>query len=409
MAPDKLRLCFVTREYALYPPFGGIATYVRTAAQWLAGQGHDIQVVCISRKHTPQIARDGSVTIHFVGPRRIRPRRLLRFASRVPRLHGLLEAYCGWDLVENSLGAWLTVERLSRPARFDVIECDDYQGLAFWGLWPLHRQRILLRGHGILHLGLPFTAYPGARFHHALEAFCADRADYILTAAQYLADAYRTELGLRHNRIASLPLPFDMSSLPQTETRRHAVDGQATILYVGRFEYCKGTDLLFAALEQVREQFPGIKCVLVGAPAPEFVERLDTFIKSNAGWVTHTGPLPQDQVFQHMARADFLVLPSRTETLPRTLIEAQSLGLPQIATRVGGIPEIVEDRVTGLLIDSGDVLALSHAVLEVCRDVDLRARMGAASRARALVTFDLAKIMTQQLTLYHVVASDKTP
>lgn len=403
-----MRLCFLTRDYALYPPFGGVGTYVRDAARWLASEGHDIQVVCVNRRHSPQVAQDAGVTVYFVGPKRIKPRALVRLLACLPGLGELGEAYSGWDLLENSLGGWSMVDRLAREAPFDLIECDDYEGKAFWGLWPIHRYRVVLRGHGIIHLDLPFARYRGARFHHRLEVLCADRADFILTAAQYLVDSYRTELRLRHDRIASLALPLAVDEMVQQRVKVERTDGRIVILYVGRLEHRKGTDSLFAALKDVRQRGAAVHCVLVGAPEAEFAAQLDDFMASSGSWVTHTGALSQSQVFEHMARADMLVLPSRTETLPRVLIEAQALGLPQIATRVGGIPEVVQDGVTGILTESGDVTALTDAILVLCQDAQLRARMAAASRSSARCKFDVANIMVQQLSLYQAVARGRT-
>lgn len=404
-----MRLCFLTRDYALYPPFGGVATYVRDAAQWLASAGHDIQVVCVNRRRCAHIAQDGLVRVHFVGPKRLRPRALVGLSARLPGLHGLVEAYSGWDLLENSLGGWVMVDRLAREAPFDLIECDDYEGKAFWGLWPRHRYRIVLRGHGIIHLDLPFAQYHGARFHHQLEALCADRADFILTAAQYLVDSYRTELSLRHNRIVNLALPMAVDEMAQRYARVERADNQIVILYVGRLEHRKGTDSLFAALKAVRQRGAAIHCILVGAPESEFKTQLDDFMASNGSWVTYAGALPQNQVFEHMAQADMLVLPSRTETLPRVLIEAQALSLPQIATRVGGIPEIVEDGVTGFLVDAGDVAALADAMMKLCLDPQLRRSLAEASRVKASARYNVDVIMNQQLEVYRCIAEGQTP
>jgi len=404
-----LRLCFLTRDYALYPPFGGVATYVRDAAQWLASEGHDVQVVCVNRRHRAHIAQDGLVRVHFVGPKRIRPRALVGLVARLPGLHGLLEAYSGWDLLENSLGGWSMVDKLAREAPFDLIECDDYEGKAFWGLWPNHRYRIVLRGHGIIHLDLPFAQYRGARFHHRLETLCADRADFILTAAQYLVDSYHTELSLRHNRIVSLALPMAVDEMAQRYPKTERTDDRVVILYVGRLEHRKGTDSLFTALTDVRQRGVAIQCILVGAPEAEFTTQLDDFVTSNGSWVTYAGALPQNQVFEYMARADMLVLPSRTETLPRVLIEAQALGLPQIATRVGGIPEIVEDGVTGFLVDAGDAAALADAMMKLCLDPQLRGRLAKASRVRAAARYNVDVIMNRQLEIYRCIAAGNTP
>lgn len=404
-----MRICFVTTEYALHPPFGGIATYMRDAAHWLVSHGHEVHVVCIRRNGCIGDREDSGVCVHFVGPQRIKPRRVLRYASNLPRLSFLHEMYCGWDLVENSLGAWLAVQRVAQKTPFDLIECTDFGGLAFWGLWPVQRHRILLRGHGILHLDLPFAERPGGKFHHYLEKQCAHRADFILTASEYLARSYKLELGVKSQQVAGLPYPFRVADLSSRLDGQRTQQGPLTILYVGRIEYEKGADLLFSALRKVSSRLESFRALLIGAAVGEFKTKLETFLSENHRWVSYLGSLPQHDVFQHMSEADILVLPSRTDTLPRSLIEALSFGLPQIATNIGGIPEIVEDGVTGLLVEPDDPDALAEAILKLCASPDMRTRMQQNSRARALEKFEITKVMAKQVHIYQALIEDRSP
>ena len=90
-----MRICFVSPEYALHPPFGGIATYTRDAARWLAARGHDVHVVLVSRAGPLGTEDDAGVLVHSVPSQRIRPRRLLSFAGRLPALSLLREAHAG--------------------------------------------------------------------------------------------------------------------------------------------------------------------------------------------------------------------------------------------------------------------------------------------------------------------------
>jgi len=406
----RLRLCMIAPEYASHPPFGGIATYVRDAAQWLVANGHDVHVVCVNCKGFIGDEEEScGVHVHYVAPQRIKPRRMLHYASKLPRLSYLHEAYCGWNLMEISLGAWLAVRRLTQNAPFDLVECTDFGGLAFWGLWPVHRARILLRGHGILHLDLPFAQRPGGEFHRYLEKVCADKADFILTVSDYLAQCYRLELNLEHQRINSWPWPFDFSSQDGLCKGTKTPGEPLTILYVGRMEYPKGVDLLFEAMVKAQRRFEGFRCYLIGAASGEFQASLETFLSENREWVSHLGALPQHEVFQHMSKADVLILPSRTETLPRSLVEAASFGLPQIATHVGGIPEIVEDGVTGLLVEPDNSDALAEAVLKLCASPDVRAEMGQKSRERALEKFEISKVMSKQVQVYQALVEGESP
>jgi len=90
-----------------------------------------------------------------------------------------------------------------------------------------------------------------------------------------------------------------------------------------------------------------------------------------------------DDPWRPLAAADVVVLPSRSEGWPLSLVEAMLAGRPVVATRVGSVPEIVRDGETGLLVDSGDIRALAEALSTLRDDPGRRARLGAAARARA--------------------------
>jgi glycosyltransferase involved in cell wall biosynthesis len=91
-----------------------------------------------------------------------------------------------------------------------------------------------------------------------------------------------------------------------------------------------------------------------------------------------------------MARSDVVLLPSHTEGLPRSLMEAMALAKPVVATKVGGIPELVRNGIDGLLVDPGDVDALACA-LQPLRDPLLRRQMGWTGQRRVLDRFSLRR------------------
>jgi glycosyltransferase involved in cell wall biosynthesis len=88
-----------------------------------------------------------------------------------------------------------------------------------------------------------------------------------------------------------------------------------------------------------------------------------------------------------LAAADINVLPTFYEGLPLTILEAMASGLPTVASNVGGIPEVIEDGVSGLLVPAGDIQRLAKAVASLVRDPATRVRIGHAARARVLRSF----------------------
>jgi glycosyltransferase involved in cell wall biosynthesis len=102
-----------------------------------------------------------------------------------------------------------------------------------------------------------------------------------------------------------------------------------------------------------------------------------------------------------LARASLFVLPSRTEGISLTLLEAMARGLPVIATRVGGNVEVVAESETGLLVPSGDPAALARALVRLWRDPETGRRLGAAGRCRVETHFDIRRMVAEYEALYH--------
>jgi len=101
--------------------------------------------------------------------------------------------------------------------------------------------------------------------------------------------------------------------------------------------------------------------------------------------------------------SDVVVLSSETESAPLTLLEGMSSGLPVVATRVGGIPEIVEDGVNGLLVQSKNPEAIAEKILELNSDPEMRRRLGEAARETVLERYTAEKIVGRYLEIYESV------
>jgi glycosyltransferase involved in cell wall biosynthesis len=102
-----------------------------------------------------------------------------------------------------------------------------------------------------------------------------------------------------------------------------------------------------------------------------------------------------------LADSDVFVLSSRSEGLPVSVLEAMAAELPVVASDVGGLGELVVDGETGLLVPSGDPAALAEALGRLLDDRELRQKLGAAGRARAEASFDLAEFRRAHVELYH--------
>jgi N-acetyl-alpha-D-glucosaminyl L-malate synthase BshA len=119
-----------------------------------------------------------------------------------------------------------------------------------------------------------------------------------------------------------------------------------------------------------------------------------------ADMVSFVGKQPQSQVREYLSVADLLLLPSQSESFGLTALEAMASEVPVIATRVGGIPEVVEDNGCGFLFEIGDVDRMAEAALNVLNDDAERKRLGARGREIAVSNFTTDKIIPQYERLY---------
>jgi glycosyltransferase involved in cell wall biosynthesis len=144
----------------------------------------------------------------------------------------------------------------------------------------------------------------------------------------------------------------------------------------------------------VLQKQPQVKLVIAGQGADE--ENLRTLAQELGitEQVMFTGHLDQSMLAAYMKNCVALVLPALTEGLPRVVIEAQMLGKPVIASRVGGIPEIIADGETGFLVEPQDWQALARAMLKIIENPALAERMGNAAQKRVREKFNCQNYYT---------------
>ncbi|WP_371497932.1 glycosyltransferase family 4 protein [Kitasatospora sp. NBC_00374] len=177
-----------------------------------------------------------------------------------------------------------------------------------------------------------------------------------------------------------------------------------TLLYVGRLDRSsawKGVDVLVRAFAALAD-LPDARLRLVGG-GDALADQMALAARLGVGdRVEAAGELTGDDLVEAVRTAAVLVLPSRTESesFGMALVEAMACGTPVVGSAVGGIPHVVTDEVTGLLVPPGDPEALAAACRRLLGDGQLADRLGAAGRLRAEERYDWDALMARYLELF---------
>lgn len=164
------------------------------------------------------------------------------------------------------------------------------------------------------------------------------------------------------------------------------------VLYFGRFDAGKNVSCLIRAFSTLKVQIPQSRLTLVG-DGPTREALLTLLLQLDLGACSQvTGWLEGSSLYAQLATADAVCLPSLHEGSPCSLLEAMQIGLPIVASAVGGIPDMLKDGVSGLLFPPGDEHTLARHLLTLARNPELRVRLGTKAR-------ESSPMMTQQKNL----------
>jgi glycosyltransferase involved in cell wall biosynthesis len=394
------RILLMAETY--HPVLGGGEKHTRSLALGLAALGFRVSV--ITRRSTDELSpeeQDGGVTIHRVDP--TGQGRGKKFAMVPGALRLARKLARESDVLMNG-----GTRVLALPARLAVAgtQCalvlrpelnGELDGsLALWGRKPSAvgrslartaadvRNRLLRRTDAVVAIseaiareatGVGFAAEKVHRIPHGI-----DMSEYAPANAQAKA-ALRRDLGL----------PLD----------------SLLVTYTGRLIEGKGLETLFAAVRSLAAM-KSWHLVLVGSGSGQVIS-IEKTLRDDAerddlrGRVTFTGRV--ENVPAYLQASDVFVFPTLDEALGMSAVEAQACGLPAVASRTGGVPDIVEDGVTGTLVTPGEVEPLAAGLRSLLEDDALRARFATAARARTKERFAFDLMVERYASLFRSLAS----
>jgi L-malate glycosyltransferase len=236
---------------------------------------------------------------------------------------------------------------------------------------------------------------------HAITKFSIERSDFLTAVSAFLRDETYRAFGCTgcaveviHNFVD--PDVYDRARYEPT-LRRRIAGSRAVLMHVSNFRAVKRVRDIIRIFARVRETIPSV-LVMVG-DGPDRVHAEDEARALGIEHDTHfLGKL--DAVAPLLANADCFLLPSESESFGLSALEALACGVPVVASRVGGLPEVVRDGETGALRPPGDVDAMSRAALEILGDQARWDAMSRAAAADARSRFALADIVARYEDLY---------
>jgi N-acetyl-alpha-D-glucosaminyl L-malate synthase BshA len=236
---------------------------------------------------------------------------------------------------------------------------------------------------------------------HEITRFAIDQSDAVTAVSQYLAEETRRSFGASRE-IAVIPNFIDSTvftpALRGAETRSHYAAGNELLVgHLSNFRPVKRVQDVIRIFHLLQKRVPA-RLLMMGEgvdlePARNLAAELGISRRvSFLGAVT--------RVAEILAQLDLFLLPSEYESFGLAALEAMACGVPVICTKTGGMPEVVENGVSGLLCDVGDCVCMAGAAVEILRNAEQRSAMSASARKRAVDVFPVDRAIGMYESLY---------
>jgi glycosyltransferase involved in cell wall biosynthesis len=304
-----------------------------------------------------------------------------RAGTRAGKLATGARGLCAWLALALRHGRG--VLHVHAASRWSFWRKSVYMAAALFAGWP-----IVFHLHGGRFAHFHRALGPGGR---RVVRFFLDRAAVIIVLSERWAAWMH---GITSNpRIVCLPNPVALP--PPTSAPREA----ALIAFAGRCDEAKGVYDLIDAVSRLRKVCPRLRVECAGDGDMARLKRraLDLGVGAQ---VTMRGWIGERERESLLARATVFVLPSHFEAMPMSLLEAMAAGCPVIATRVGGIPDLVRDGDNGLLVPPGKPGALAAALQRLLGDRALAERLGRRARATIAARYTVERSLERLEQIY---------
>lgn len=392
------RVGFVSYEYPPAVAIGGIGSYVWEASRMLASSGASVEVFAAGLP-TEEPANAFGIEVH-----RIDAKDRAAFREQVLPVFTERHSMASFDLVESpEIGAEGARIAAAFPevAVISKLHTPSYLVNAIGQTSPTLQERLRFR-FGALRRGrwAGLRQEPYIREQDPEWQFTRN-ADGIDAPSQAIADRLTADWHLDRQRISVFPCPFRpdpaLLELP-------ILDQVRTIGFLGRLEARKGVVELAWAIPRILQQAPQLQFRFLGPSWPYRNSDMESWIRHHCRSVldriVFVGAVAREQLAVELARCDGIVLPSRWENFPFACWEAMASGRAVIGSSAGGMADVIEPGVSGLLVPPHSPEAIAAAVLSLVNHPERVAQLGAAGRQRVLEHLAPERILPLQVASY---------
>jgi glycogen synthase len=395
-----MRIALLSYEYPAETGFGGIGTYAWYQARALARLGHEVHVLAGATQAT--LLRSSShdcVTVFRY--------RADGFVMKSLQRLGKHRLWWTQNRLENGWCMHLGLKELRRTFEYDLLEMPECGGEGVLVNW-LQRGRTVVKFHSPAQLIMPTydVRRLDTRACSLVEGIGFRGAGALTSCSRFLADEVRKKMGIRRE-VKVIANGIDLGLFD----RAHTIDAREkfglpkdrpVILFSGRMERRKGIHLCPEICETILKRH-AVAFAFAGADLFGFMEKeLLPKLKGQAlkGSVHYLGKLSLEEVGSCLRQSDLYFMPSLWENCPYSCLEAMAAARAIVASDAGGLPELIEDGVNGLLAKSEDVPAFVRQIERLLDDPALRERLGRAARQTVEERYTDVRIAQQSLDHY---------
>jgi starch synthase len=380
----------------------------------MAGTGGRLRVALLTREYPPEVYGGAGVHVTYLA------RELGSLVDLTVHCQGAdragAVAHRPWELLDGTNQALQTISAdLSMTAA--VASADLVHSHTWYANLAGHLAALL---YGVPHIVTTHSLEPLRPWKaeqlgggYALSSWCERVAVESAAAVVAVSEGMRADVMAAYPAVSPERVRVIRNGIDTTEYApdpgtdvidRFGIDpARPTVVFVGRITRQKGLPVLLRAAGGLD---PGTQLVIAaGQPdTPELAAEVTTLVEqlqaARSGVIWLSGMLAKREVIQLLSHATVFACPSLYEPLGIVNLEAMACGTAVVASRVGGIPEVVADGETGLLVPPGDPAALADALNTLVRDTGRAAAMGQLGRKRAIAEFGWQALAAQTVALY---------